>query len=232
MNLFDLNKVAEAMVAPGLNAAKLPAADATKIYQSLHRPDQVAPVAARIGMTATKLFSGLAPKGWKVVSDDATEAANAAKAIDGDPATNYQIDNTTLPHSLTMDMGREVKIAGFSYLPRQDRNASGVVDTYRFETSTDGKTLLWSTFYSGSFGAGVNGVAAEPLGDVWIAGSSSVDLPITANAYSPNAYYGMAFLARISDATAACSTPDACRNAAVPTTTSRPSTRPRTPRPA
>jgi alpha-L-fucosidase len=37
-------------------------------------------------------------------------------------------------------MGREVKIAGFSYLPRQDRNASGVVDTYRFETSTDGKT--------------------------------------------------------------------------------------------
>ena len=85
--------------------------------------------------------------------------------------------------------------------------AAGNVTTNGFaaKLSSDGKTLLWSTFYSGSFGAGVNGVAAEPLGDVWIAGSSSVDLPITANAYSPNAYYGMAFLARISDATAACS---------------------------
>jgi alpha-L-fucosidase len=97
----------------------------------------------RIGMMATKLFSGLAPKGWKIVSDDAAEAANAAKAIDGDPATFYQLDNTTLPHSLTVDMGRELKIAGFSYLPRPERNATGLVDTYRFETSTDGKT--WTT---------------------------------------------------------------------------------------
>ena len=37
-------------------------------------------------------------------------------------------------------MGRELPVAGFSYLPPQARNASGVIDTYRFETSTDGKT--------------------------------------------------------------------------------------------
>jgi alpha-L-fucosidase len=91
----------------------------------------------RLGMMATRLFSGLTPKGWKVVADD---AANTAKAIDGDPATIYQIDNTTLPQALTVDMGREVQIGGFSYLPRPERNARGVVDTYRFETSTDGKT--------------------------------------------------------------------------------------------
>jgi alpha-L-fucosidase len=94
----------------------------------------------RLGMTATKLFSGYAPKGWKVVADDATEAANAAKAIDGDPATFYLVEDTTLPHALTVDMGRDLRIGGLSYLPRQGRNASGVVDTYRFETSSDGKT--------------------------------------------------------------------------------------------
>jgi alpha-L-fucosidase len=96
----------------------------------------------RLGMMATKLFSGLTPQGWKVVADDAAEAANAAKAIDGDPATVYQIENAELPHALTIDMGREVKIGGFSYLPRPERNARGVVDTYRFETSTDGKAWM------------------------------------------------------------------------------------------
>ena len=71
--------------------------------------------------------------------------------------------------------------------------------------SPNGQTLLWSTFYTGSSGAYLNGVAAEPSGDVWIAGStSSTDLPITANAYSSSSYGGAAFLARISDATAAC----------------------------
>ena len=80
-------------------------------------------------------------------------------------------------------------------------------DGFAAKISTDGKTLLWSTFYSGSAGAYLGGVATEPsAGDVWITGStSSTDLPITANAYSSSAYSGAAFLARISDSTASCS---------------------------
>ena len=74
------------------------------------------------------------------------------------------------------------------------------------ELSSNGRTLLWSTFYSGSAGASPTGVAAAPAGDVWIAGNTnSTDLPITANAYSSRPYGGAAFLARISDSTAACS---------------------------
>jgi alpha-L-fucosidase len=40
-------------------------------------------------------------------------------------------------------MGRELDVGGFGYLPRQDRNIAGVVDTYRFETSNNGKE--WTT---------------------------------------------------------------------------------------
>jgi alpha-L-fucosidase len=42
------------------------------------------------------------------------------------------------------------RIAGFTYLPRQDGSHDGVVDTYRFETSLDGQD--WTTIVdSGRF---------------------------------------------------------------------------------
>jgi photosystem II stability/assembly factor-like uncharacterized protein len=71
--------------------------------------------------------------------------------------------------------------------------------------STDGKTLLWSTFYAGDGGASVSAVAASGSTSAWIAGGSSPGLPITRNAYSSDAYGGTAFLARIADSTSACS---------------------------
>jgi alpha-L-fucosidase len=40
-------------------------------------------------------------------------------------------------------MGSSRRIGGFTYLPREDGNPNGVVEYYRFETSTDG--LTWST---------------------------------------------------------------------------------------
>ena len=87
----------------------------------------------------------------------------------------------------------------------------GVSDAFAAKLSADGKTLVWSTFYSGSQGSSPGGVAAAPSGDAWIAGTTlSPDLPVTPNAYSANAYradggiYYSGFLARIADATPAC----------------------------
>ena len=54
--------------------------------------------------------------------------------------------------SLTIDMGRDQKIGGFSYLPSSD--AVGAVDTYRFETSLDGRR--WTAAADGRFGNIVN----------------------------------------------------------------------------
>jgi alpha-L-fucosidase len=47
-------------------------------------------------------------------------------------------------------MGATHRIAGFTYLPRQDGLLNGVVEKYRFETSADGVT--WTTnIAAGSF---------------------------------------------------------------------------------
>ena len=47
-------------------------------------------------------------------------------------------------------MGKTNRIAGFTYLPRQDGLLNGVVEKYRFETSADGAT--WTTnIADGSF---------------------------------------------------------------------------------
>ena len=109
----------------------------------------------QIGMMASKSFSGYSPTGWKVVAVDAQEPSStgsAANAIDGNPSTLWQSGDSPLPHSLTVDMGHELRIGGFSYLPRQDsnNNRDGVVEGYRFETSADGKN--WTTDMEGHFG--------------------------------------------------------------------------------
>jgi alpha-L-fucosidase len=102
------------------------------------------------GMNATKAFSGFAPIGWKIVSNGNQDAA--ASAIDGDASTIWQTPaNGNLPCSITVDMGAKRWIGGFSYLPRQDGNINGIAETYRFETSADGKT--WTiAIASGAFG--------------------------------------------------------------------------------
>jgi alpha-L-fucosidase len=111
----------------------------------------------RIGMIASKYFAGLAPAGWKVVdggNQEAVAGGSAANAIDGSAATVWQTQRSadaSLPHRITVDMGRSQRVAGFVYLPRQDGDSSGVVERYRFETSVDGRS--WTTnIESGRFG--------------------------------------------------------------------------------
>lgn len=111
----------------------------------------------QLGIAASRIFAGLMPIGWKVVSVDSEETAgadnSAARAIDGDSSsiwhTRWNADQQQ-PHSITVDMGAAHRIGGFTYLPRQDGLLNGVVEKYRFETSTDGET--WTTnIVNGSF---------------------------------------------------------------------------------
>jgi alpha-L-fucosidase len=111
----------------------------------------------RLGMVAAKSFAGLAPIGWKVVSVDSQETDQtnaAANAIDGNPSTIWQTRSNadlSLPHYISVDMGTPHRIAGLTYLPRQDGSLNGVVENYRFETSLDGSN--WTTnIDAGRFG--------------------------------------------------------------------------------
>ena len=111
----------------------------------------------QLGIVASKSFAGLPTTGWKVAAVDSQETGQsiggAANAIDGNPSTIWQTRSNTdlsLPHFLTIDMGTPHRIAGFTYLPRQDGNPNGIVETYRFETSLDG--VNWTTnVVSGTF---------------------------------------------------------------------------------
>jgi alpha-L-fucosidase len=111
----------------------------------------------QLGILASKSFAGLLPIGWQVVSVDSQETAgadnSAANAIDNNSSTFWHTrwtDDLTLPHYITIDMSTAHRIAGFTYLPRQDGNPDGTVESYRFETSTDGAN--WTTnVASGTF---------------------------------------------------------------------------------
>jgi alpha-L-fucosidase len=99
----------------------------------------------------------ISKSGWKIVSVDSQEtrqsSGDAANAIDGNPSTIWLTRSNaglSLPHSITVDMGASRRIGGFTYLPRQDGNPNGTVETYRFETSADG--VSWTTnIVSGTF---------------------------------------------------------------------------------
>jgi alpha-L-fucosidase len=111
----------------------------------------------QLGIEGSRIFSGLMPIGWKVVSVDSEETAgadnSAARAIDGDSSTIWHTRwnaDQKQPHTITVDMGATHRIGGFTYLPRQDGLLNGVVENYRFETSTDNVT--WTTnIADGSF---------------------------------------------------------------------------------
>jgi alpha-L-fucosidase len=111
----------------------------------------------QLGIEGSRIFAGLMPIGWKVVSVDSEETVgadnSAARAIDGDSSTIWHTRwnaDQKQPHTITVDMGATHRIGGFTYLPRQDGLLNGVVEKYRFETSADGDT--WTTnIADGSF---------------------------------------------------------------------------------
>lgn len=93
------------------------------------------------GMIAAKDFPGQAPVGWKVVDVDSQQTdAPASAAIDGSAETRWETAAKPGVHHITIDMGKAQRIAGLTYLPRQDGLAYGLVRRYKVETSLDGKT--------------------------------------------------------------------------------------------
>lgn len=87
-------------------------------------------------------------KGWHSLTP------GGQAALDGKPKTHWlsKEDN-----QLSVDMGKEWEINGFSYLPRQDGKQEHMTDRYRFEVSKDGNE--WTEAASGEF----SNLAANPI---------------------------------------------------------------------
>jgi len=95
------------------------------------------------GLMASRDFPGYAPEGFTVASVDNEDAgAVAANAIDGKSATLWETHRPATaekPHWIAIDMKSPRRIAGFAYLPRQDKSHDGVIQNYRIDTSPDGE---------------------------------------------------------------------------------------------
>ncbi len=97
---------------------------------------------------------GYAKTDWKIVdANTANDGGNRAEnAIDEHAGTLYSTltkESATYPQHITIDLGKELSIKAFGYLPRQDKQAEGIVDQYVLYISIDGKE--WTKVAAGEF---------------------------------------------------------------------------------
>jgi alpha-L-fucosidase len=83
----------------------------------------------------------LAKGNWKVIASD----SNSIRAID-ERTNSYWTSKT---NELPIDLGREVVLTGFTYLPMQARYPSGFIAEYALEISENGKS--WKRIAQGEF---------------------------------------------------------------------------------
>lgn len=83
---------------------------------------------------------------WKihhVSSHNPGSGEGADMAIDGNPKTlwhsKWSGGTDPMPHSISIDLGEEIDLKGFSYLPRVGSEKGGILDQYKVELSRDGK---------------------------------------------------------------------------------------------
>lgn len=108
-------------------------------------PKMVAPKAA---MTEAAAKPANVKGGWRIVASSEQNAKQAAMAIDGSSATLATLQPKE-NNALTVDMGAEMSLTGFTYLPRHDGSSNGLIDRYVFQVSVDG--VKWQKVASGEF---------------------------------------------------------------------------------
>ncbi|MGN0243881.1 MAG: discoidin domain-containing protein [Lachnospiraceae bacterium] len=98
----------------------------------------------------------------------------AAYAIDGDNATIWHsdwtkntdkfskdgaVDGELPPYMLTVDIGKELPVSGFSYVPRTGNSYNGVITSYELQVSSDNTN--WNTIAVGDWSYDVNHITSE-----------------------------------------------------------------------
>jgi hypothetical protein len=96
--------------------------------------------------------------GWKLLYADSEETSaengRGTRAFDNSGQTlwhtEYQNSKPGYPHELQIDLGASYELEAFRHLPRQDKDANGMVAKYEFYVSDDSKA--WgSAVASGTF---------------------------------------------------------------------------------
>ena len=84
---------------------------------------------------------------WKIISTSDTKAINM---LDGDPSSSWhQPKDTKLPADIVIDLGANLNVSGFRYLPDPTLWGPGIINGYRFYVSTD--NINWKLISQGEF---------------------------------------------------------------------------------
>jgi alpha-L-fucosidase len=73
---------------------------------------------------------------WTLMEVD---SERGLKTIDDVPESVYFFRDTKFPVDVMVDLGEVLNISGFTYLPDQSRGGQGIISTYEFYISKDGK---------------------------------------------------------------------------------------------
>ena len=93
----------------------------------------------------------ISKKAWNIIAVSSGDISSADKMIDGDSNTSWSTTGEEEPSRfVTVDLGKDYTLNGFTYLPMQDRWIKGVITNYEFLVSTDNKT--WQKVAGGEFG--------------------------------------------------------------------------------
>jgi alpha-L-fucosidase len=77
---------------------------------------------------------------WKVLKPDPSKDHRGQAAVDANPNSIWRGKaEQGLPQELVVDLGEVLELAGFTYLPTQQRYIDGTVSHYSFYTSMDGR---------------------------------------------------------------------------------------------
>lgn len=88
---------------------------------------------------------------WKVISPDQEKDPRVKFIIDDDAGSIWKSEASDhVPQSVIIDLGDQLDISGFTYLPTQQRYIDGTVSQYQFYVSKDGKNWK-SPVSSGEF---------------------------------------------------------------------------------
>ena len=130
---------------PNLNSKKY---DGPFTTEGKHEVRAIAydPVKSKFSAERYEKFD-LPRKDWKIVG---IEDVKAGAILDGDPETAwYQRNMGKLPVDLVIDLGRELNLSGFRYLPDQSYWNPGIIKEYQFFVSDH--SIDWKMVSEGEF---------------------------------------------------------------------------------
>ena len=77
---------------------------------------------------------------WSVLTPDPGVYHRVEAAIDANPRTIWRSNaEQGLPQAMVVDLGEDLELTGFTYLPTQQRYIDGTISFYKFYVSKDGK---------------------------------------------------------------------------------------------